>query len=40
MAEPVPSAVEERLRALKPDELSPREALELVYELKRLAGGA
>ncbi|HVG46593.1 MAG TPA: DNA mismatch repair protein MutS, partial [Rubellimicrobium sp.] len=35
-----PSAVEERLRALRPDELSPREALELVYELKRLAEGA
>jgi DNA mismatch repair protein MutS len=38
-AEPEPSAVEERLLAVKPDELSPREALELVYELKRLANG-
>ncbi len=38
-AEPEPSAVEQRLRAVRPDELSPREALELVYELKRLAGG-
>jgi DNA mismatch repair protein MutS len=38
-AEPEPSAVEERLRGVKPDELSPREALELVYELKRLASG-
>jgi DNA mismatch repair protein MutS len=40
VAEPVPSAVEERLRALKPDELSPREALELVYELRRMVGEA
>jgi DNA mismatch repair protein MutS len=30
------SAVEERLRAVLPDELSPREALALVYELRRL----
>lgn len=34
---PEPSAAEERLRALRPDELSPREALDLLYELKRLA---
>jgi DNA mismatch repair protein MutS len=33
-----PSAVEERLRAVLPDELSPREALALIYELKALAG--
>jgi DNA mismatch repair protein MutS len=38
--EPVPSAVEERLRAVRPDELSPREALELVYELRRMADGS
>jgi DNA mismatch repair protein MutS len=31
-----PSVVEERLRGVQVDELSPREALELVYELKRL----
>jgi DNA mismatch repair protein MutS len=30
------SAVEKRLASLAPDELSPREALELVYELKSL----
>ena len=36
--EPEPSAMEERLREVRPDELSPREALELVYELKRLGG--
>ena len=29
------SAVEERLRAVLPDELSPREALALLYELRR-----
>jgi DNA mismatch repair protein MutS len=29
-----PSAVEQRLRGVLPDELSPREALALVYELK------
>jgi DNA mismatch repair protein MutS len=32
------SAVEERLKAVLPDELSPREALALVYELKRMSG--
>jgi DNA mismatch repair protein MutS len=31
------SAVEDRLRALAPDDLSPREALDLIYELKSLA---
>jgi DNA mismatch repair protein MutS len=31
------SAAEQQLRAILPDELSPREALELLYELKRLA---
>jgi DNA mismatch repair protein MutS len=30
------SAVEERLRTLRPDDLSPREALDLVYELRGL----
>ena len=36
--EPVrgPSAVEEALRAVDPDDLSPREALEALYRLKRL----
>ncbi|HVL22383.1 MAG TPA: DNA mismatch repair protein MutS, partial [Amaricoccus sp.] len=34
-----PSAVEERLRALLPDELSPREALALVYELCGMLDG-
>jgi DNA mismatch repair protein MutS len=33
---PPPSRVEARLSQIKPDELSPREALELIYELKRL----
>jgi len=32
----LPSAVEERLAALNPDDLSPRAALELMYELKAL----
>ncbi len=36
-AEPAPDALRARLEALRPDDLSPREALELVYELKRLA---
>ncbi len=31
-----PSAVEERLKAIDPDKLSPKEALELLYELKKL----
>ena len=33
---PAPSPAEERLRASQPDDLSPREALALVYELKGL----
>ena len=33
---PAPSAVEDRLRAAHPDELTPRAALELVYELRGL----
>ena len=37
-APPLPAAsqVEERLRALSPDELSPRAALDLIYDLRRL----
>ncbi len=35
--EPVPSPVEDRLAGLEPDELSPRQALEALYELKALA---
>ncbi|MEX2408623.1 MAG: DNA mismatch repair protein MutS, partial [Rhodovibrionaceae bacterium] len=31
------SAVEARLTGINPDELSPKEALELLYELRRLA---
>jgi DNA mismatch repair protein MutS len=36
VAAPPTSRAEERLRALLPDELSPREALALVYELKAM----
>jgi DNA mismatch repair protein MutS len=32
------SAAEARLREILPDELTPREALALVYELRDLAG--
>ena len=35
--EPVASPLEERLAAVSPDSLSPREALDLLYELKGLA---
>lgn len=35
--EPILSPVEERLAGLEPDELSPRQALEALYELKALA---
>jgi DNA mismatch repair protein MutS len=40
-AEPGPagSALRDRLRALDPDAMSPREAHDIVYELKRLADG-
>ncbi|MEO0751113.1 MAG: hypothetical protein AAFY25_04870, partial [Pseudomonadota bacterium] len=31
-----PSAVEDRLREVLPDELSPKDALNLIYELKGL----
>jgi DNA mismatch repair protein MutS len=33
-----PSAVEEKLKSVDPDKLSPKEALELLYELKNLKG--
>jgi hypothetical protein len=33
---PLPSAVEETLQNVEPDSLSPKEALELIYMLKRL----
>ena len=32
----LPSAVEERLAGISPDDLSPRQALELLYELKQM----
>ena len=32
-----PNAVVERLAALRPDELTPREALEMIYALKAVA---
>ncbi|MBN8480251.1 MAG: DNA mismatch repair protein MutS, partial [Xanthomonadales bacterium] len=35
-APPLPSAVEETLRAVDADELSPRDALDLVYRLRRM----
>jgi DNA mismatch repair protein MutS len=35
-----PSPLEQLLAGLKPDELSPREALELLYRIKTLAGGS
>ncbi|MGA7116943.1 MAG: hypothetical protein WBY12_07090, partial [Hyphomicrobium sp.] len=35
----VPSAVEEALAKLNPDELTPKAALEALYALKRLKGG-
>jgi len=36
-AEPEPSPALDRLTAIDPDHLTPREALDLIYELKRLA---
>jgi len=36
-AETLPTPLEERLREIDPDDLSPREALELFYELKTLS---
>jgi DNA mismatch repair protein MutS len=38
-AAPAPSAVEEALAGIHPDELSPREALELIYKLRGLLAG-
>jgi len=35
---PPPSPVEEALQSLDPDVLSPREALDLIYQLKKLTG--
>ena len=35
---PAPSAVEAALAALDPDALSPREALDTLYQLKKLRG--
>ena len=37
---PAPSAIERQLAAINPDELSPRLAMELIYELHRQARGA
>jgi len=39
VAEPASSPVIDALDAIRPDELSPREALEALYKLKRLADG-
>ena len=33
-----PSELEQRLAAINPDELTPKDALELLYELRRLLG--
>jgi len=38
-AEAKPSAVEQMLADINPDELAPRQALELLYKLKELTGG-
>jgi DNA mismatch repair protein MutS len=35
-AEPGPSALEARLAQVNPDDLTPKAALELIYELRRL----
>jgi DNA mismatch repair protein MutS len=37
-AAPLPSAVEERLRGVNPDDLTARQALDLLYELKGMLG--
>jgi len=37
-AQPEPSPVLERLEKIKPDDVSPRQALDLLFELKKLAG--
>ena len=33
---PVSSAVEKRIDSLRPDEMSPKQALDMLYELKKL----
>ena len=38
--EPVASPLEDRLAGIDPDDLSPREALEILYELKDMAGSS
>lgn len=38
-ARPIPTPLEDAIRALNPDDLSPRDALDALYELKRLASG-
>ena len=37
-SEPGPSALERAVQAIDPDALSPREALDLIYQLKKVAG--
>ncbi|WP_417723176.1 DNA mismatch repair protein MutS [Salipiger sp.] len=39
VAAPGPSEVEERLKTLSPDEMTPREALQAIYDLKDLLAG-
>ena len=39
VAAPEPSAVEEELKTVLPDDLTPRAALDLVYRLKGMLGG-
>ena len=38
IAKPVESEVEKALARINPDELTPKQALELLYELRRLKG--
>jgi DNA mismatch repair protein MutS len=38
--EPTPSALDRAVQAMDPDALSPREALDLIYQLKKLSGSA
>ncbi|MEL7115394.1 MAG: hypothetical protein AAGP08_07350, partial [Pseudomonadota bacterium] len=39
VAKPAPSPVLEKLETVHPDDLSPRDALDLIYALKRLSEG-
>ena len=39
-AGPGPSALDKAVQAIEPDALSPREALDLIYQLKKLAGNS